>query len=165
MTQPHNPSTPAKPTALMPAQGEFFTIIGGGVRVLADGSTTAGRCFIFNAPVAPGEGPPLHRHTHEDEFFYVLDGRFKFSVDGRVLIGERGTFACAPRGSLHSFRNVGKAPGLLHVTCTPAGLETAFRAVRTPEPGSGRTPPTQEQVVAEFAKHGITFHGPPLEGE
>jgi hypothetical protein len=49
--------------------------------------------------------------------------------------------------------------------CTPAGLETAFRAVRVPEPGSGRPALSPEQVVAEFAKFGITFVGPPLTPE
>lgn len=156
---------PARPILLAAGEGEAFNIIGGGLRILADGASTGGRCCMFECPVSPGDGPPLHRHEREDELFYVLDGRFKISIDGKVFVGERGTFACAPRGSLHSFRNVGKSMGLLHVTCTPSGLEIPFRAVRIPETGSGRTPLTQEQVVAEFAKHGVTFHGPPLDGE
>lgn len=149
---------------LSPGQGEAFKIIGGGVRILADGAATGGRCCMFECPVGPGEGPPLHKHEREDEFFYVLEGRFKFSVNGEEFVGERGAFACAPRGSLHAFRNVGKSTGLLHVTCTPAGLEIPFRAVRIPEAG-GSTPLAPEKVVAEFAKHGVTFHGPPLSGE
>lgn len=106
----------------------------------------------------------MHWHEREDELFYVLEGRFKFSVDGKVFFGEAGAFACAPRRSVHAFRNVGRATGRLLVTCTPAGLEVPCRAVRDPEPGSGRPAPTPEQVMAEFGKHGITFVGPPLEG-
>ena len=142
--------------------GERFTIIGGGVRVLIDGEASGGRCCMFECPIGPGDGPPLHRHEREDELFYVLDGKFKFSVDGKEFIGERGAFACAPRGSMHAFRNVGNTPGLLHVTCTPAGLEIPFRAVRDPEPGSNKAAMSPEQVMAEFGKFGITFVGPPL---
>jgi quercetin dioxygenase-like cupin family protein len=155
----------AETVCLAPNQGEAFQIIGGGVRILIDGAASGGRCCMFECPVGPGEGPPLHSHQREGEYFYVLAGRFKFSIDGRVLVGERGTFACAPRSTIHSFRNVGKTPGLLHVSCTPAGLETPFRAVRIPSPGEGRTPPTPDQVEAEFARHGVTFHGPPLDAE
>lgn len=154
---------PARTVTLPPDAGERFTIIGGGVRVLLDGESSGGRCCVFECPIPPGDGPPLHRHEREDELFYVLKGRFKFSVDGQEFFGEPGAFACAPRGSAHAFRNVGSVLGLLLVTCTPAGLEIPFRAVRDPQPGENRPVPTPEGAAAEFGKHGITFLGPQLE--
>lgn len=153
---------PAQTVVLPPHTGDQFTIIGGSVRVLLDGPTSGGRCCIFECPIPPGDGPPLHWHKHEDELFYVVAGRFKFSVDGKEFYGEAGTFACAPRGSVHAFRNVGKTTGTLLLTCTPSGLEIPFRAVRDPKPGENREALTPDQVVAEFSKHGITFVGPPL---
>ncbi len=157
---------PAKPVTLTPTDGEFFSIIGGGVRVLLDGDSSGGRCFTFEAPIPPGEGPPLHRHEREDEMFFILEGRFRFALDGRELIAEKGAFVCAPRGSLHTFKNIGPTTGTMLITCTPAGIENAFRAIRDPserERVAGRKPSTPEQVAAELGKHGITFHGPPLE--
>jgi quercetin dioxygenase-like cupin family protein len=161
-----DPFSPARTITLAPAQGERFSIIGGGVRILIDGPASGGRCTVLEAPIPPGDGPPRHRHEREDELFYVLDGRFKFVVDGVEFVGERGAFACAPRGSIHAFKNIGPTLGTLLVTCTPAGIEIPFRAIRAPEPHEaavGRGPPTMEQAIAELAKHGITFHGPPLE--
>lgn len=155
--------TPAQTVVLAPNEGERFTIIGGSVRVLMDGATSGGRCCMFECPIPAGDGPPLHRHEREDELFYVLEGRFKFSVDAKVFFGEPGAFACAPRGSVHAFRNVGSSLGRLLVTCTPAGLEVPFRAVRDPEPGSNRPALSPKQVMAEFGQCGITFIGPPLE--
>ena len=152
----------AKSLVLAPNEGERFSIIGGGVRVLIDGKASGGRCCSFECPIPVGEGPPLHKHEREDEMFYVLDGRFKFSIDGKEFIGEKGSFACAPRGSIHAFLNIGTTTGLLLVTCTPSGLEIPFRAVKDPEPGSGKTALTPEQVMAEFGKSGITFVVPPL---
>jgi uncharacterized cupin superfamily protein len=29
---------------------------------------------------APGEGPPLHVHTEEDEFIYTLEGTFRVKL-------------------------------------------------------------------------------------
>ena len=157
----------AKSVFLSSSEGERFNIIGGGVRMLIDGAASAGQCCVFEAPIPPGDGPPLHRHEREDELFYVLDGTFKFVIDARECTGERGSFACAPRGSTHAFKNIGSTVGHLLITCTPAGIEVPFRSIRIPEPGSmidGRpaTPPTMQQVIAELGRHGITFVGPPL---
>lgn len=162
MLTPKSPS--AQTIALSPSEGERFTIIGGSVRILIDGEASGGQCCVFECPIGPGDGPPLHVHEREDELFYVVRGRFKFSIDGREVIGEPGFFGYAPRGSIHAFRNVGEEEGLLHVTCTPAGLETPFRAVRLPEPGSPAVPLSPEEVMAVFARHGVTFVGPPLAG-
>ncbi len=155
----------ATPILLTPNDGERFSIIGGGVRILIDGASSGGRCCMFECPIPPGDGPPLHKHEHEDELFYVLQGKIKFSVDGEIFIGEPGSFACAPRGSVHSFRNIGAQTALLLVTCTPSGLEIPFRAVRDPEPGDTRDKLSPEEVMSEFYKHGITFVGPPLTDE
>lgn len=153
---------PSKPIVLAPGDGERLTVVGGNVRILIDTVDSGGRCCMFECPIPSGEGPPLHRHVREDEYFYVLDGRFKFSIDGREFVGERGAFACAPRGVVHAFRNIGAKVGLLHVTCTPSGLDAAFRAARVPEPGSGRAPLRPDEVASIFEQHGITFVGPPL---
>lgn len=150
----------AKTVLLAPSDGERWNIIGGGVRVLLTGENSGGMCCVFECPIPGGDGPPLHRHEREDELFYVISGRFKFSVDGKEFIGEAGAFACAPRGSVHAFKNVGSETGMLLVTCTPAGLEIPFRAIR--DRGPGQPPVTMEEATAELARAGITFLGPPL---
>ncbi len=162
-----NPNTAAKmastPAVLLaPGEGERFNIIGGGVRVLIDGAATNEQCCMFECPIPPGEGPPLHIHEREDELFYVVKGTFKISIDGQEIIAGAGSFAFAPRKSVHAFKNIGSEIGLLHVTCTPAGLETPFRAVQDPDPGSGRSPMTPEQIAGVFGQYGVTFVGPPL---
>ena len=163
MTNGNSPDQmPAQARVLSPGEGERFNIIGGGVRVLIDGASSGGRCFMFEGPIPPGDGPPLHWHAREDEMFYILEGRFKFSVDGREIICEQGAFVCAPRGVVHAFRNIGATTGRLLITCTPAGLEVPFRAISDPEPGSGRPALTPAQVMEELGKFGITFVGPPL---
>ena len=155
-------TTCARAVVLTPEAGEQLSVIGGDMRVLIDGESSGGYCCVFDCTIPSGDGPPLHMHEREDEHFFVLEGRFKFSIDGSEFFGEPGAFACAPRGSVHAFRNAGSTPGRLHITCTPSGLEDAFRAVRIPEPGSGEPEKSPEEFAAEFGKFGITFMGPPL---
>jgi quercetin dioxygenase-like cupin family protein len=162
MFTPSTPLTPHAAILLQPGEGETFPIIGGGIRVLMDGAASGGSVFQFESTVSAGEGPPLHRHEREDELFYVLEGESRFVLDGQEFAAAPGAFVCAPRGSVHTFQNTGSRPGRLLITCTPAGLDDAFRAVRLPEPGSAETPPTMEEMTAIFASHGVLLEGPPL---
>ena len=45
-----------------------------------------------------------HKHDDQDEFFYVVDGRFEIDLDGRtVLLGPRQGFT-VPKGVMHRTR-------------------------------------------------------------
>lgn len=147
----------AKPQTLTPTQGERLTILADKVRVLADGAATGGAAFIFETMVPAGSGPPLHRHAHDDEFFYILAGRFKFVLDGRTFIAEPGAFVAAPRNSVHTFVNLGPGEGRMLLVTTPHGLEQPFRAV-----SGGPQPPTPATLTEVFGRAGIEFVGPPL---
>lgn len=162
MTATYTTITPSAAIQLEPGEGEILHVINDGIRVLADGAATGGSAFQFECLVPPGSGPPLHRHEREDELFYVLEGNFKFMLDEEEFAAASGAFVYAPKGSLHAFRNTGASPGRLLVTCTPAGLDAAFRAVRLPEAGSGEIPPTLEEMTATFARYGVMIEGPPL---
>jgi quercetin dioxygenase-like cupin family protein len=58
--------------------------------------------------VAPHEAThPPHRHP-EDEFFFILEGRAEFFLDGKTKIAEPyASFYCPPN-RLHGIRNVGE---------------------------------------------------------
>jgi mannose-6-phosphate isomerase-like protein (cupin superfamily) len=53
----------------------------------------------------PGDGPPVHEHTAEDDSFYVLEGEVTFLVDGEELVAGPGTFVLVPPGVPHTFAN------------------------------------------------------------
>jgi mannose-6-phosphate isomerase-like protein (cupin superfamily) len=57
--------------------------------------------------VAPHEATHLpHRHL-EDEFFFVLEGKAEFYLDGKTKVaGPYSSFYC-PSNSEHGIRNVG----------------------------------------------------------
>lgn len=143
-----------------PAEGERLDVVGDGVRVLADGSATGGRCSIFELTTPPGVGPPLHRHGVDDEFFYIIEGRYAFVCDGARCEAGPGTFLRVARDSVHTFVNTGDAPGRMLVITSPSGLEAPFReAHRRAAAGEALTP---EALTAIFAAFKLSMHGPPL---
>src|SRR6476619_5451067 len=65
--------------AVGPSQAETVrSPIGGDVVYLARGEQTGGALTALKVGVPPGEGPPLHRHTREEEWVYVLDGHLRW---------------------------------------------------------------------------------------
>ena len=72
----------------------------------ADKKLAAGKTLKMSV-VAPGKAthPP---HTHkEDEFFFVLEGRAEFYLNGKTKeAGPYSSFYC-PRNSEHGLRNIG----------------------------------------------------------
>lgn len=102
---------------------------------------SGGRYDVVRATVAPGGGPPPHRHSREDELFYVVDGTFQFVRDDAFFTAGPGTSCFLPRGTVHCFKNVGETTGTLIVVATPSGFadfcaDAGFPAVdrRTPPP-------------------------------
>ncbi len=63
------------------------------IRMMA--ANTGGALGMLEAIVPPGEGPPLHVHEREDEFFRVLSGCFGFWCAGDyVELAEGAASRC-----------------------------------------------------------------------
>src|SRR3954447_4923208 len=58
--------------------GEGTTVrgpVGGPLTFKVRGEQSDGRLTALENVIAPGEGPPLHRHANEDETWQVLEGQ------------------------------------------------------------------------------------------
>ena len=73
-------------------------------------------------------GPPLHRHTAEDDAFYVLDGELVFAVDGEEVVATAGTFVLVPPGVEHSFENRTDNVARFVNVHAPAGFDRRLEA-------------------------------------
>ena len=133
---------------LQKGEGESFWVLGDLYTFKATGKQTKGAFTLIEQVIQPQNGPPPHVHHGEDEAFYVLEGSFSFMCNGEHSVVEAGAFVFIPRGTLHTFRNIGETPGRLMVFITPAGLEEFFYAIGTPASGSG-TPPAFDPAVIE----------------
>jgi quercetin dioxygenase-like cupin family protein len=114
---------------------------------------------------APGDTPPLHVHTDEDETFYVLDGEVTLHVAGQhLLVLQAGEAAFAPRGVPHVYVVTSETPARWLGTTTGHQFASFVEALSTP--AAEPTLPTDveidpAQVAAVAARHGIELLGPP----
>ena len=65
---------PTTPIALAPNGGQALWFFGSLALVKSDAQSTGGRVAVIEHVSPPGNGSPLHRHTREDEWFYVIEG-------------------------------------------------------------------------------------------
>jgi mannose-6-phosphate isomerase-like protein (cupin superfamily) len=69
---------------------------------------------------------PLHRHSREDEYGYVLEGRVGALLGDEVVLGGPGDLIFKPRNQWHTFWNAGDEPARLLEIISPAGFERYF---------------------------------------
>jgi quercetin dioxygenase-like cupin family protein len=89
----------------------------------SDGALTAIETFI----VRP-EGPPLHVHE-QDEVIYTLEGSLRVKLGDTLREAPAGSFVFIPRGTPHTWQNVGAEPLRFFATIIPAAVafEEFFR--------------------------------------
>jgi mannose-6-phosphate isomerase-like protein (cupin superfamily) len=94
-------------------------------------------------------GPPPHIHLREDESFWVLDGEFSVLLGEQALTVGPGAFVHVPRGTLHTYKNVGRTPGRLVVMLTPGGFENLWKELGVPATQHTAPPAAQESDVIQ----------------
>jgi len=98
-----------------------------GVRFMIDGSESGGGFSLVEHPMsARALAAPLHRHTREDEYSYVLEGRVGALLGDDVVVGGPGDLIFKPRSQWHTFWNAGDEPARLLEIISPAGFEQFF---------------------------------------
>jgi quercetin dioxygenase-like cupin family protein len=97
---------------------EPLDILGEKVLVKLANADTNGAAATFHLTVPPMSGPPVHRRSREDEWFYVLDGEITAEIDGQRTVLQAGGSSFTPRGTAHAFQNFGDATALMLVMVT-----------------------------------------------
>jgi quercetin dioxygenase-like cupin family protein len=154
---------------LLKGEGHSLWLAGELYTEKAVGKETGGAFALAEATTPAGGGPPPHIHHREDEAIYVLEGELEFMVEGETIKAGAGSFLYVPRGTLHTYRNVGTGPARYLGMVTPAGLEKFFEEVGVPTATSGKSsPPPFEQedvdrLLAVAPKYGLEILSPPSE--
>jgi mannose-6-phosphate isomerase-like protein (cupin superfamily) len=143
--------------------GKRIQVAGDEVRVKVSSRDTGGAFAVFEARTRPLQGPPLHVHHEQDETWHVMEGEYVFEVDGQEIYAGPGSTVFAPRGSRHTFQNIGASPGRLMTVVVPGGLDLFFEELEAAVP-AGTSPATADPsaVVPIFRKHNLELLGPPL---
>jgi len=134
------------------------TPTGDSAYVMASTRDTHGSLTIIELVISPKNGPALHTHLREDEVWYVIEGNFRFKAGDEMFWVSEGGLAFGPRGTPHSFQNVGEAPGRLLIITVPAGAERLFEEYNQLLPG-----PVDPEALADVARaNWVDFVGPQL---
>lgn len=98
-----------------------------GARFVMDGGAAEGRFGLIEHPIVPrGLAAPMHLHTREDEYSFILEGRWGFQLGDQVVYGEPGDLVYKPRNVWHSFWNASDKPARLLEVISPTGFEHYF---------------------------------------
>ena len=150
---------------LRTGKGQAAWVVGDHYTVKASGADTGGAFTLIEVLVPPQSGPPPHVHSREDEAFYILEGEFEVHIDDQRLTAGPGSWVTLAKGSLHHFKNIGRAPGKMLILATPAGLDQFFleagreAADMSPESGAVR-PEDSEKLLAVAPRYGIEIKLP-----
>ena len=124
---------------LGPKDGNAGMLGSMGVRFMLDGDETGGGFALVEHPMPPRAlAAPLHRHAHEDEYSFVLEGRVGALLGDEVVYGEVGDLIFKPRDQWHTFWNDGDEPARILEMISPAGSSGTSRRSRPARAGPGR---------------------------
>jgi mannose-6-phosphate isomerase-like protein (cupin superfamily) len=152
------------PRVIGPADGRAVDLGALGVRFMVWGEESGGTFSLVEHPIAPRHlCAPLHRHAHEDEYSYVLEGRMGAQLGDDVVHAEPGDLVFKPRDQWHTFWNAGDEPCRILEIISPSGFERFFD-----ELGSGAGAPPDlgaryglemdlESVPRLCREHGLVF--------
>ena len=116
---------------------------------------TDGGLFVLENSFRSKGGPARHLHYEQDEWFYVLDGEFRFEIGDDRLTLKAGDSVLGPRRVPHAWACTGA--GRILVAFTPAGkMEAFFREVTK----ANAMPP---QDPALWRDYGMELLGPPMQ--
>jgi mannose-6-phosphate isomerase-like protein (cupin superfamily) len=121
--------TSAAPKIIGPQDGQAGFLGSIGVRFMIDGDETPDRGFsLVEHPMSPRAlAAPLHRHTREDEYSFILEGRMGALLGDDVVEAGPGDLVHKPRNQWHTFWNAGDVPCRILEIIAPAGFEDFFR--------------------------------------
>ena len=122
-----------------------------GVRFMVGAEEAEGGFSLVEHPIPPRAlAAPLHRHTHEDEYSFVLEGRVGAQLGDAIVYGEAGDLIFKPRGQWHTFWNAGDEPARLLEIISPGGFEGYFEELT-----QLTEPPTPAKVAAIAGRYGL----------
>src|SRR3954470_21031026 len=137
-----------------PHDGKAGSLGSIGARFMPDTEETpAGALALVEHPMPPRAlAAPLHRHSREDEYSYVLEGRMGALLGDDVVHAEAGELVHKPRNPWHTFWNAGDTPCRILEIIAPGGFERYFDEVVD---AAAAGPIGPEQVAPIAARYGL----------
>src|SRR5262249_25859827 len=133
---------------------------------LVEEEDSNGDFSLIEAVMEPGNEPPPHVQSREDEMYYILEGEVDVYVGEEAFKVQTGECVFLPKLKPHAFVIRSSQIRLLLII-TPGGLEKAFRSMASPAhsldlPVGMPTYSTTDskQTAQRFAGYGVRFLEP-----
>jgi mannose-6-phosphate isomerase-like protein (cupin superfamily) len=143
------------PRIVGPGDGKAVDLGAIGARMMVWAEETGGGFSLVEHPMPPRAlAAPVHKHSREDEYSFVLEGRMGALLGDDVVHVEAGDLAFKPREQWHTFWNAGDEPCRILEIIAPGGFEHYFDELGAALGGGGFDP----EVLGELgARYGLEF--------
>jgi len=111
---------------------------------------------ICTEELIPGSKIPMHKHLHEDEYFFIMKGTGIVVANDSEIPFKPGTSIVVPKDTGHEFRNTGNENVSFSFGFSPSGAEEFFKQIGTPKGQTFQQKP-KEEFDALAAKFGFVF--------
>lgn len=152
-----------------PQDGDRSKLGGCENRFVIDGADADSRFALVEHRFDPKAiAAPMHRHSREDEYTYIVQGRMGAVLGEDEVFGEKGDLIFKPRNQWHTFWNGSDEPLVVLEMISPAGLEELFRSFAQLD--GGPDPQLLAEMAARYgceldfeatfpivARHGLAF--------
>ena len=120
------------PRIIGPDGGKAVDLGSIGARFMAWTEETGGGFSLVEHPMPPRRlAAPVHKHSREDEYSFVVEGRMGALLGDDVVYAEVGDLAFKPRDQWHTFWNAGDEPCRILEIISPGGFEHFFDELGT----------------------------------
>ncbi|MBB2149281.1 cupin domain-containing protein [Pedobacter gandavensis] len=118
---------------------------------------TEGMLAVFEYTGYEKTGPSMHVHFHQDEIFYVVAGRYRFSVGGKLMELNQGDTIFLPRNIPHTWIQLTDIGKLVYFVQPAGKAEEFFRTMSTLD-----HKPSQAEIDQIHEACGMKVIGPGL---
>jgi mannose-6-phosphate isomerase-like protein (cupin superfamily) len=121
---------------------------------------TGGGFSLVEHPIPPRHlCAPVHRHSREDEYSFVVEGRMGALLGDDTVYAEAGDFVFKPRDQWHTFWNAGDEPCRILEIISPGGFEHFFDELAELQKRPDFNP---EMIGPLGARYGVEFDPEPV---
>ena len=147
-----------KAAIITPEQALPLYAFGLELKVLLSTEATGGAISVLMGWHQPGEGPPDHVHSEQEEMFFIVAGTYEVTVGNQTATVGPGTIVLIPRNVVHRFRNVGETRACMLDWSLPGGQDRYFREIADLAGTDGFTGEKALEVSRRFDTHFPVAH-------
>ena len=144
------------PRIVGPTDGKMAELDAIGARMMVWTEETGGGFSLVEHPMPPRAlAAPLHKHSREDEYSFVIEGRMGALLGDHEVYAEVGDLVFKPREQWHTFWNAGDEPCRILEIIAPGGFEHFFDELDALRKAPDWNP--EQQLPELGARYGLEF--------